>query len=76
MGLHLHCSMAWDHPIRDRVQTQLKRWVIGLEIINEERGLILRGSVTSYYAKQLAQEVVMESTGLPILCNAIQVKSS
>jgi len=34
----------------------------------------LRGQVHTYYAKQLAQHAVMETTGLPILANEIEVR--
>ncbi len=35
------------------------------------RGLTLRGETRTCYAKQLAQQAVMEFTDLPILANAI-----
>ncbi len=37
------------------------------------KGLILRGHARTYYAKQLAQQAVMEGTRLPILANEIEV---
>ncbi len=37
------------------------------------QGLILRGRANSYYAKQVAQEAVMEATDLPIEANQIAV---
>ena len=39
-----------------------------------EGGLVLRGHVRSYYGKQMAQEVVMEVSGLSILSNDIEVR--
>ena len=37
-------------------------------------GLILKGIAPSYYAKQLAQHVAIEVSGLPILANEIEVQ--
>jgi hypothetical protein len=36
-------------------------------------GVILRGHSQTYYAKQLAQQAVMEATRLRILANEIEV---
>jgi hypothetical protein len=36
-------------------------------------GLILRGRACSYYAKQLAQQAVLEAGVLPLLANEIEV---
>jgi hypothetical protein len=36
-------------------------------------GVVLSGCTHTYYAKQLAQECVMEVTDLPILANDIEV---
>jgi hypothetical protein len=38
-----------------------------------ENGLVLRGHVRTYYAKQLAQHTVMEASRLPIRANEIEV---
>jgi hypothetical protein len=35
---------------------------------------VIRGRTQTYYAKQLAQEAIMELTDLPIIANSIQVK--
>jgi hypothetical protein len=37
-------------------------------------GMILDGWATTYHAKQLAQHVAMEISGLPILANEIEVR--
>jgi len=39
----------------------------------KESGLVLRGRSSTYYAKQMAQQVAMEMTGMPILANEIEV---
>lgn len=56
-----------------RVQCQLNGRVRDFELILQDRGLVLRGHVHTYYAKQLAQHAVMQATGLPILANEIEV---
>jgi hypothetical protein len=38
-------------------------------------GFILRGTASSYHAKQLAQHAIMEATRLPIVANEIEVDS-
>lgn len=45
-----------------------------LRVIVQEQGLVLQGSVSTYYAKQLAQHAAMEVSGLPILANEIEVQ--
>jgi hypothetical protein len=39
----------------------------------EDPGLVLEGCAHSYFAKQLAQQVVMTATTLPIAANEIEV---
>jgi hypothetical protein len=38
-----------------------------------KEGVILRGQTHTYYAKQLAQDAVLELGGLPIVANEIEV---
>jgi hypothetical protein len=44
-----------------------------LRLVVTDKGVVLRGTAGTYYAKQLAQHVVMGATGLPILANEIEV---
>jgi osmotically-inducible protein OsmY len=44
-----------------------------LRLVVSDEGVILRGQSRTYYAKQLAQHVVMNAAGLPILANEIEV---
>jgi hypothetical protein len=44
-------------------------------VLLSDDGLVLHGHVPTYYAKQLAQQVVMETTDLPIRANQIEVDS-
>lgn len=39
-----------------------------------QRGIVLAGRTTTYYAKQLAQQAVMQATGLPVQANNIEVQ--
>jgi hypothetical protein len=56
-----------------RLQEQLTRQVRGFQVQVEPPGIILRGRVTTYYAKQVAQHLIMRMTDLPILTNDIEV---
>jgi hypothetical protein len=55
------------------VQSRLGGQVRDFGLVVTDKGLILRGHAHTYYAKQLAQHVVMEATRLPILANEIEV---
>ncbi len=56
-----------------RVQYRLGGQVRDFRLVVAEKGLVLRGHAQTYYAKQLAQQAVMEATRLPILANEIEV---
>jgi hypothetical protein len=47
--------------------------VLDLRLLAQEGGLVLRGYARTHYAKQRAQQLVMERTGLPIRANDIEV---
>lgn len=61
----------------DHIQGQVKNHLGGrvqdfyLEVL--EQGLVLRGRTHTFYAKQMAQQIVMEKTSLRIQANAIEV---
>lgn len=55
------------------IQGRLGGRIPDLELVVEEQGVILRGHASTYYLKQLAQHLVMKTTGLPILANEIEV---
>ena len=58
--------------VRD-IQCLLGGRVSGLRLLRRNNGLVLHGRARSYYAKQIAQEVVMRATKLPLLANEIEV---
>jgi hypothetical protein len=55
------------------VQTRLNGRVRDLRILGHDDGLVIKGWTTTYYAKQLAQQAVMEATPTPIVANEIEV---
>jgi hypothetical protein len=61
------------HRVAARLQSRLGRQVRDFQIFAHEEGLILRGKVGTYYAKQLAQQVTIETSGRCIVANEIQV---
>jgi hypothetical protein len=55
------------------VQAQLNGHIRNLRLVVDDNGIILRGQAQTYYAKQLAQHVVMERTRLAVRANEIAV---
>ena len=53
-------------------QSQLSGHVRNLRLVVRDNGIVLQGQVHTYYAKQLAQQVAMKQTSLPIR-NEIEV---
>ncbi len=47
--------------------------VRSLRVESQAPGLILSGRASSYHAKQLAQYMILEELGLPLLANQIAV---
>jgi len=60
--------------ITARLQHRLGCRVRNVRVRLENGGLVLQGHATTYYAKQLAQHFAMETSGLPILVNEIEVR--
>jgi hypothetical protein len=64
-------------PEIDQVEVQVRGRLSGrvrdLQVLGQEKGLVLKGYAPTYYVKQLAQHLVMEATRLPILVNEIEV---
>jgi len=59
--------------LESRVRSRLGRQVREFRLVIADTGLVLRGRAQTYYAKQLAQHLVMDATKLPILANEIEV---
>ena len=59
--------------IEEHVRQRLTRLLRDFQLIFRDDGLVLRGHAHTYYAKQLAQQAVMEASTLPIRANEIEV---
>lgn len=55
------------------IQSRLGGQIREFRLVVVDKRLILRGHTHTYYAKQLAQHAVMETSRLPILANEIEV---
>jgi hypothetical protein len=61
------------NQLEAQVQCRLSGRVLNLRLLLRDNGLVLQGQARTYYAKQMAQQVVMEATKVPILANEIKV---
>jgi hypothetical protein len=59
--------------LQAHLQSRLLGRVRGFCLIIKDQGLILRGQTRTYYAKQVAQQAVMEAARVPIVANEIEV---
>ena len=57
----------------EQVRKRLGGRVSDLRVIVRGDGLVLQGRSRTHHAKQLAQQAVIEATGLPIVTNEIWV---
>ncbi len=60
--------------IEEHVQCRLTGRVRDFRLLVRNQGLVLLGHTQTYYAKQLAQHIVMAATSLPIQANEIEVR--
>jgi hypothetical protein len=58
-----------EQHVRCRLTGRLREF----HLVFRDEGLVLRGHVDTYYAKQLAQHAVMEASNLPIRGNEMEV---
>ena len=67
--------MSWEETVRleAHLQDRLAGRVHDLRLLFRDDGLVLQGHSRTYYAKQLAQQAVMEACELPIQANEIEV---
>jgi hypothetical protein len=59
--------------IEAHIHRQLRGRIRGFRLSMHDTGLVLQGSSNTYYAKQLAQQAVMEFADWPIRANDIEV---
>jgi hypothetical protein len=59
--------------LETHLQVRLGSRVRQLRVVSQNDGVILQGIASTYYAKQLAQHLIMQITNLPLLANEIEV---
>jgi hypothetical protein len=59
--------------IENHVRYRLSGLLRDFQLVFHDDGLVLRGRVHTYHAKQLAQHAVMEASSLPIRANELEV---
>ena len=72
MNIHHDPSSSLDE-LQAHVRRRLAGRVRHLQVLNQTNGIIITGRTATYYAKQLAQQAVMEASVLPIIANDIEV---
>jgi osmotically-inducible protein OsmY len=65
--------LAEAERLETLVQSRLHGRVRNFRVAVRGGGVILTGQSRTYYAKQLAQQAVLEASALPILANEIHV---
>lgn len=68
-----HTTLTENRRLEAHVQSRLCGHVRDLRLSVQDYGVVLQGRARTYYAKQLAQQAVMEATELPVLANQIEV---
>jgi len=68
------CGPCDPHRLELLIRTRSYGRVRDLRLELRGGGLILHGRTGSYYAKQLAQQAVLEAGGLTLLANEIEVE--
>ena len=70
-------SAKWDaEQATQFLEQRLQRQVLELRVLICDGHVVLRGRAVTYYAKQLAQHVAMQSFRLPIRANEIEVSAT
>jgi hypothetical protein len=59
--------------LETRVECLLDGNIRNFQVIVGDKGVTIRGQAHTYLAKQLAKDVVLEATELPILADEIEV---
>jgi hypothetical protein len=79
-GIRMNEQVQTDtatHETLARIEEHVRYRLAGLlrdfQLVFHEKGLVLRGHVTTYYAKQLAQHAIMAAGSLPIRANEMEV---
>jgi osmotically-inducible protein OsmY len=56
--------------LKERLRTRVQ----GLRVLVREGGVVLQGTVYTWYSKQIAQQVAMRELRLTVLANEIEVR--
>jgi len=56
--------------LKERLGTRVR----GLRVLAREGGVVLQGTVYTFYSKQVAQQVAMKELRLTVLANEIEVR--
>jgi hypothetical protein len=59
--------------IEAELRSRLRGQVSELRVVQQATGLVLQGCSRTFYAKQLAQHVLMRATDMPLIANEIAV---
>jgi len=59
--------------IESAVRDRLTGWVRDFQVVVRDRGIVLKGTTRSYYAKQMVQHASLSASRLPLVANEIQV---
>ena len=73
MMLTIAASLDIGHQLETRIRIRLGGQIRDIQVVCRDDGLVLQGRSRTYYAKQLAQHLVMEVTSIPIIANEIEV---
>jgi hypothetical protein len=66
-------TLEIGRQLETRIRVRLGGQIRDIRVVCRDDGLVLQGCSRTYYAKQLAQHVVMEVTSIPIIANEIEV---
>jgi hypothetical protein len=62
--------------LENRLRQVLRGRFRDLRLIARGEGIALQGQCRTYYAKQLAQQAILEATPLPLVANEIEVSKN
>jgi hypothetical protein len=68
-----HATSADVAALEEHLRCRLAGRARDLQLVITNQGLVLRGRARTYYAKQLAQQVVLAGTSTAIAANEIEV---
>ncbi|MCA9143890.1 MAG: BON domain-containing protein [Planctomycetaceae bacterium] len=61
------------HQAQERLRSQTLQSLRGISVVVVGRSVVLRGRVSSFYQKQIAQEIVKQLDGIESINNELEV---